>query len=282
MQALLAPASPSTLGELERRVETALVRLTDSRFEAARCLIEIRDRKLYTESHATFAMYVEDRWGKTLSWAYRQLKAVDTFDLLVEQIEADAIELPLPTCEAQTRPLSSLPAEDRVHVWHEAVEDAEGEVPTAAQVREVVERRKLSDQPGRVVSVDDRLAEGSTGDAPDPAPPAGYLVEASEHPIYAALATDAMRDRFVFDVAIYSTCEDEMRRTFAHLKTLPKHMTNGAKGAPFQRRLTAFANCRPLPQWRVCAGCEGSGKPDEGSAFAKCGKCRGAGYLIPE
>lgn len=48
----------------------------------------------------------------------------------------------MPTQEAQVRPLGDLPREDRASAWREAVSEASGNVPTAREVRAVVNRRR--------------------------------------------------------------------------------------------------------------------------------------------
>jgi hypothetical protein len=59
--AILDGATPSTLSlpELERVIE----RGQQTFIEVGRALLEIRDRRLYRETHATFEAYCRERWG---------------------------------------------------------------------------------------------------------------------------------------------------------------------------------------------------------------------------
>ena len=71
--AILDGATPSTLSlpELERVIE----RGQQTFIEVGRALLEIRDRRLYRETHATFEAYCRERWGWGRSNAYELMDA---------------------------------------------------------------------------------------------------------------------------------------------------------------------------------------------------------------
>lgn len=110
--AILDGATPSTLSlpELERVIE----RGQQTFIEVGRALLEIRDRRLYRETHATFEAYCRERWGWGRSHVYRTMDAARVADALspmgdtppserearamLDRLEPD----PLPNTEAVT------------------------------------------------------------------------------------------------------------------------------------------------------------------------------------
>lgn len=76
--AILDGATPSTLSlpELERVIE----RGQQTFIEVGRALLEIRDRRLYRETHATFEAYCRERWGWSRQHAMRQMDAAQVAD----------------------------------------------------------------------------------------------------------------------------------------------------------------------------------------------------------
>lgn len=122
-------------------------------------LLEIRDEKLYRMDYETFADYLQQRWRIKSSQGYRLMAAAQVVQ------DLSPIGDILPTNEAQARPLVQLPtAEERQEVWKEAVEAANGQTPTGAQVAAAVERRKEPNTP----DVDAWMGEAK----PVPEPPA--------------------------------------------------------------------------------------------------------------
>lgn len=101
---------------------------------------EIRDQRLYKAVHRDFDTYCRERWGMSRRQVDRLIVAAYT----IEQLESilRPIGLTLPTAETQVRPLAALPEAERAEAWAEAVEIAGGEVPTEAEVEEVVARRR--------------------------------------------------------------------------------------------------------------------------------------------
>ena len=83
-------------------------------------LLEIRDTRLYRQTHATFEDYCGEKWQFTHGRARQLIAAAETIAIL----QSDTIVSLLPSTESQTRPLVSLPPEAQREVWAAAVETA--------------------------------------------------------------------------------------------------------------------------------------------------------------
>lgn len=118
------------LGRLEAVIERGLTTFV----EVGNALLEIRERRLYRETHGTFEGYCRERWGWSRVHAHRHIQAAQVAGVLpignAPQSEAVAREL---------APLLDQP-EAVAEVWHEA-QAAFGPTPTAAEVRDVVEAK---------------------------------------------------------------------------------------------------------------------------------------------
>jgi phage N-6-adenine-methyltransferase len=132
---------PSRLGELEGVIERGLATFVD----VGAALLEIRDSRLYRESHATFEDYCRERWGLSSRHVNRTIIAAE----LTETVRPIG---PAPASESVARELA--PLRDDSPAMREAWETAVGQhgpTPTAAEVREVVSpltRGQLSNQQG--------------------------------------------------------------------------------------------------------------------------------------
>jgi hypothetical protein len=79
-------------------------------------LAEIREKKLYSATHATFGAYCRERWDMGRTFAHYQIEAASVVDnLKVHKCEQ------LPLNEAQARPLVTLDKKKQVEAWAEAV-----------------------------------------------------------------------------------------------------------------------------------------------------------------
>ena len=116
---------------LERRVEQAF-------FEAGKALTELRDRRLYRSTHKTFEDYCRERFGFSRRQPYHLIEAAVIFDNLVEKCER-SVHI-LPTNEWQIRPLSKLDPDIQPEAWEQAVESANGKVPSHRIVKDAVQR----------------------------------------------------------------------------------------------------------------------------------------------
>lgn len=116
---------------LERRVERAF-------FEAGKALTELRDRRLYRSTHKTFEDYCRERFGFSRRQPYHLIEAAVIFDNLVEKCERNVHILP--TNEWQISPLSKLDPDIQPEAWEQAVESANGKVPSHRIVKDAVQR----------------------------------------------------------------------------------------------------------------------------------------------
>jgi hypothetical protein len=116
---------------LERRVERAF-------FEAGKALTELRDRRLYRSTHKTFENYCRERFGFSRRQPYHLIEAAVIFDNLVEKCDR-SVHI-LPTNEWQIRPLSKLDPDIQPEAWEQAVESANGKVPSHRIVKDAVQR----------------------------------------------------------------------------------------------------------------------------------------------
>ena len=153
------PIAPLTVEEeserelLETKVERAF-------YEAGMALMELRDRRLYRSTHATFEEYCRDRFDYTRRRPYQLIEAALIYDNLIDKCAkilsvGDAsshgaypttLAHILPTKEGQVQPLSQLDREEQPLAWSTAVEEAGGKVPTGRIVKDVVQRIKDKDR----------------------------------------------------------------------------------------------------------------------------------------
>lgn len=113
--------------------------------EVGNALWTIRESRLYRETHRNFDEYLQERWhmgksnaGRLISAAavYHQLEHhAQTYPHTLLSPDGDVV---LPANEAQSRPLSALPAEQRPEAWARAVDEAQGQ-PASAAVQAVVD-----------------------------------------------------------------------------------------------------------------------------------------------
>lgn len=138
------PIAPLTVEEesdrlhLERKVERAF-------YQAGMALMELRDRRLYRSTHATFEDYCRDRFDYVRRRSYQLIDAAKIYNNLSEKCEQ--IVHILPTREGQVRPMSQLNAEEQVIAWSTAVQEAGGKVPSGRIVKNVVQRIKDKERP---------------------------------------------------------------------------------------------------------------------------------------
>jgi SAM-dependent methyltransferase len=119
------------------------------------------NRKYRAAGYATFEAYCRERWALTQQHALRLATAAATAEMIAVQSEPTGSLLP--TRESQVRPLSVLPLEERAAAWTQAVEQANGEQPTAAVVAAIVEERRA---PQPVPKPGPKFNGGRSSDAP--------------------------------------------------------------------------------------------------------------------
>lgn len=123
---------------LELKVERAF-------YEAGKALTELRDRRLYRSTHKTFEQYCRERFGFQRAHSYRLIDAAGVVENLASIEMSPNRRQILPTKLEQIRSLTSLESDKQREVWLEAVERANGKVPTGATVKGIVERVKQQD-----------------------------------------------------------------------------------------------------------------------------------------
>lgn len=95
-------------------------------------LLEIRDGRLYRQTHATFEDYCRERWGMARNYANKMIAAAEVATNLGTTVPI------LPATESQARPLTALEPEQQREAWQRAVETAPNGKVTAAHVQSVV------------------------------------------------------------------------------------------------------------------------------------------------
>jgi len=124
---------------LELRVERAF-------YEAGKALRELRDRRLYRDTHRTFEDYCKERFGYHRCRSYQLIDAADVLENLStigRQINPGTTSAQiLPTNERQVRPLTKLEPAQQVLAWQQAVQLAGGKTPSGRIVKSIVEQLK--------------------------------------------------------------------------------------------------------------------------------------------
>lgn len=120
---------PSRLGELETVIERGLTTFV----EVGNAIREIRDSKLYKDSHDTFEKYCRERWGWNRNYADKQVRAADTAAVL-----GTFVPIPNEAVAREFAPLKSDP-ETMNRVWGGVVEEY-GETPAAKHVKKAVQQ----------------------------------------------------------------------------------------------------------------------------------------------
>ncbi|NJL69698.1 MAG: hypothetical protein HC894_29665 [Microcoleus sp. SM1_3_4] len=119
------------LQELESIVENGL----QTFYEVGKALDEIREQKLYRETHKSFENYCRDKWGIARQTANRFISAAQVIENLTP------MGVKIPANERQVRPLTGLPPEVQLEIWQEALESSPNGMPTGAAVQRLVEQR---------------------------------------------------------------------------------------------------------------------------------------------
>lgn len=118
--------TPEEQEQLQKH-EATITNAWKSNVEAAHALKEIRDKRLYRESHKTFEGYVADRFNKCRDWAYRQIRWAETADLFEDEDES------LSLSEAQCRPLDRLKSKPKKRNAVKNARKIAGEQPLSAK-----------------------------------------------------------------------------------------------------------------------------------------------------
>lgn len=124
--------------------ETIIAAGLASFVEVGEALADVRDRRLYRQTHGTFEDYCVERWGLSRNRAYRLIEGAEVAAVL-------PIGNTLPANEAQARPLAPLrdDPEALASAWQAANEAAEakGKAVTAADVTAAVKAQQPEPNP---------------------------------------------------------------------------------------------------------------------------------------
>lgn len=115
---------------LERKVEKAF-------YEAGKALKELRDKRLYRNTHYNFEEYCQERFGHSRQKSNFLIAGAQVY----EYLSKNCCPI-LPSAEYQVRPLCQLPEEEQKVAWEEAVLEAGGKIPPHRIVKNVVKRRQ--------------------------------------------------------------------------------------------------------------------------------------------
>lgn len=111
--------------------------------EVGNALLVIKeDRKYKHAGYQTFEDYCTGRWNIGRRYGNRLVIAAATVEALARDLETGPIGPVLPATESQVRALTALPEPERAAAWTEAVDRADGDQPTAAEVAHVVAERR--------------------------------------------------------------------------------------------------------------------------------------------
>lgn len=125
----LTKSEAADLARLESVVDAGLQTFV----EVGLALAEIRDSRLYRESHGDFDTYCRERWGWSKTQSNRLIGAAS----VVETMKTDSAPMGvIPTNERQARELIPVPAEKRGEVMQEAAKIAAPKPPSARDVKE--------------------------------------------------------------------------------------------------------------------------------------------------
>lgn len=131
-------AAGRDLTTLEGIIERGMTTFVD----VGTALAEIRDRRLYRETHPEFDSYCRERWGFNRQRAHQMIEAASVTVAL-----STTVDIPPPRIERQARELAKVEPEHRADTWR-AVVDEHGPEATAETVRDVARdqqiRRQLS------------------------------------------------------------------------------------------------------------------------------------------
>src|SRR3954454_22848915 len=101
------------------RCKATLKRNLQACCEVALALREVRDRRLYRETHRTFEEWVEAEIGQTVSRAHQCIRALEVREAL------KSVTVTLPETDAQAQPLATLRQnpDKRRAAWAEVVQE---------------------------------------------------------------------------------------------------------------------------------------------------------------
>ena len=127
---------PRTLKDNEAVIQRGLLHV----WEVAAALADIREQKQYLGAgFKTFEEYCQKRWQFSKVYAHHLIQGVAVVNNLMDKTLTSVNVLP--ETEWQTRAIreATREPEEQAEVWQQAVEDANGEQPTAPEIKEAAE-----------------------------------------------------------------------------------------------------------------------------------------------
>ena len=132
---------PRTLADNEAVIQRGLLHV----WEVATALADIREQKQYLAAgFNTFEGYCQERWQFSRQYASSLIQGVEVVNNVVDNLSTTVDKAP--TTERQTRAIreATREPEEQAEVWQQAVEDANGEQPTAPEIKEAAAKVKAS------------------------------------------------------------------------------------------------------------------------------------------
>ena len=102
-------------------------------FDVGKALAQIRQKRLYRETHGSFEAYCREKWDMSRMHAHRLVAAAEIRDVLAEK------HLPLPQTESQVRVLAGVAKERIPSIWASVIKSAGKKGVTARLVGAVIE-----------------------------------------------------------------------------------------------------------------------------------------------
>ena len=144
MNAIKEKLDVSERGRL-RKLELAVAEGISSFVVVGEALKEIRDAKLYRESHKTFEKYVDDKWSMGRNYANKLIASADVSKVLGTVVPNNERASEIKT-EGQLRELRNVPVESMEAVVNKAADIAGADTITASDIKQAREE-VLESQP---------------------------------------------------------------------------------------------------------------------------------------
>jgi hypothetical protein len=126
------------LTELETTIENGL----ETFVEVGHALLEIRDSRLYRDTHDTFEGYCIERWSMSNRHANRLIQSAEVIGNL-------GPIGPIPDSESVARPLAILEPDQQREAWQQALLDSDDGKPTAETVKAAAQKIKAKERQER-------------------------------------------------------------------------------------------------------------------------------------
>jgi hypothetical protein len=140
----MTPSEKRHLGALEKRIATGLQTFR----EVGAALLEIRDSRLYRETHTTFEAYCAERWALNRVRAYQLIDSAKVVSVL-----GDPAGLRNESQARELAPLASENPEEAKRVWSEVQSraDQSHRPVTASLIRQVLTESTADGRPAPAV-----------------------------------------------------------------------------------------------------------------------------------